>query len=423
MTKKLAETITARGFDDFKIIEVQSNDKQLYLLKDSVESKRTVESLYYDVTVYADHKSTGEKMRSEYNFIYKPDGDLDFYLEQAKFACSLVKNRHYELQRAVEPPNVELLDPRLDDATATGADLAHTIYKNSRGHGVRLSSAEIYLKRSEITLTTSTGIECSKLKGLIDIEITLIASEGKKEQEMNFHIKRRRIDDLRLQERIAEYVKHTINTLNVKIPNSGKANVLFKASDIYGLMSPIIFHSSGRAKDQGMSRFNPNEAIVGKSANEITIKTSGIIPFGLYSDPFDDDGIPGQEHTIIDHGIFKKHWTTKRYADYLGVEPTGSFKNLVIESPSDSPVAHDDYYEIVQFSDLSPDPVTGDLVAEIRFGYHVQNGKKTPIKGGSVGCNIFEALQNVYFASDTTFEGRYLGPKFVILKNLSISGQ
>ena len=423
MTKKLAEKITARGFDDFKIIEVKSNDKQLYLLKDSIESKRTIESHYYDVTVYADHKSAGKKLRSEYNFIYKPGGDLNFYLEQAKFACSLVKNRHYDLLRAVEPPNVEVLDPRLDDSTATGADLADIIYKSARGAGVRLSSAEIYLKRSEITLKTSTGIECSKIKGLIEIEITLIGSEGAKEQEMNFQVKRRRIDDLRLQERIAEYVKHTINTLNVKIPNSGKSNVLFNAADIYGLMSPIIFHSSGRAKDQGMSRFNLNEALVDQSENDLTIKTSGIIPFGLYSDPFDDDGIPGQEHTIIDHGIFKKHWTTKRYADYLGVEPTGSFKNLVIEPAPDSSAAHDNYYEIVQFSDLSPDPITGDLVAEIRFGYHVQNGKRTPIKGGSVGCNVFEALKNTCFSMDTTFEGRYLGPKFVILKDLSISGQ
>ena len=423
MTKKLAEKITAQGFDDYKIIEVKSNDRQLYLLKDSIESKRTIERLYYDVTVYANHKKAGKKLRSEYNFIYKPSADLNFHLEQAKFACSLVKNRYYGLVLAAKPSNVELLDPCLNDAAAVGADLAETIYTSVKDDSVRLSSAEIYLKRSEITLTTSTGIEFSKLKGLIEIEMTLIGSKEKKEQEMNFQVKRRRIDDLRLKDRIAEYVNHTINTLSVKIPSSGRANVLFNASDIYGLMSPIIFHSSGKAKDQGMSRFNPDEAVVGQSENQLTIKTSGIIPFGLYSDPFDDDGIPGQEHTIIDRGIFKKHWTTKRYADYLGVEPTGSFKNLVIESRSDPDLADRGYYEIVQFSDLSPDPITGDLVAEIRFGYHVQKAKKTPIKGGSVGCNVFEALKYAYCASENTFEGRYLGPKFVILKNLSVSGQ
>jgi len=423
MMKNLADKIAAHGFADFKVIEVKSNENQLYLLKDRIESKRTIESQYYDITVYADHKSNDEMLRGEYNFIYKPSTDLKFYLEQAKFACSLIKNRYYGLVRTANFSKVELLDPRLENAEAIGIDLTDTIYQSVRDANVRLSSAEIYLKRSEVTLMTSTGIELSKLKDLIEVEITLIGKKGKKEQEMNFHLKRRRIEDLRLQDRIEEHMRHTVNMLNVKVPSSGKADVVFNASDVYGLMSPIIFHSSGKAKDQGMSRFSPNDRIVGQSKNDFTLKTSGIIPFGLYSDPFDDDGIPGQEHTIIDHGIFKKHWTTKRYADYLGVEPTGAFKNLIIEPPPNSVFANDNYYEIVQFSDLSPDPITGDLVAEIRFGYRVQKNKKTPVKGGSVGCNIFEALQNAYFSSDNTFEGHYLGPKTVVLKDLSISGQ
>jgi predicted Zn-dependent protease len=423
MMKNIADKIGAYGFSDFKIIEVRSRENQLYLLKEKIEARRAIESRYYDITVYADHKSTDTMLRGEYNFIYKPSADLDFYLEQARFACSLIKNRYYDLVSAAESSNVNLFDSRMEDAAATGAELTETIYRSVKNTNVHLSSAEIYLKRSEITLLTSTGVELSKHKGLIEIEITLIGKKGKNEQEMNFHLKRRRIEDLRLQQRIEEYTRHTINTLNARVPPSGKAHVVIDGSDVYGLMSPIIYHSSGKAKDQGMTRFRPGERIIGRSRSDFTLKTSGVIPFGLYSDPFDDDGIAGQEHTIIERGIFKKHWATKRYADYLSIEPTGSFKNLVIEPEPGADSADDNYYEIVQFSDLSPDPVTGDLVAEIRFGYHTKNKKKMPIKGGSVGCNVFEALQNAYFSGENTFEGRYFGPNRVVLKGLSISGE
>lgn len=423
MMKDIADKITAYGFSDFKIIKVRSKENQLYLLKEQIEAKRTIESQYYDITVYTDHKGADKMLRGEYNFVYKPRADLDFYLEQAKFACSLIKNRYYGLVSTAAHSHVELLDHSLQDPVATGTDLTETIYGSVKNANVHLSSAEIYLKRSEITLLTSTGVEMSKNKDLIEIEITLIGKTGRKEQEMNFHLKRRRIEDLRLQQRIEEYTHHTLNALNAEVPPSGKAHVAISASEIYRLMSPVIFHSSGKAKDQGMSRFISNERIFSRSENDFTLKTSGIIPFGLYSDPFDDDGISGQEHAIIERGVFKKHWTTKRYADYLGVEPTGSFKNLVIEPASKSVFAEDSYYEIVQFSDLSPDPITGDLVAEIRFGYHTEADKKTPIKGGSVGCNVFEAIQHAHFSNECIFEGNYLGPKVVFLKGLSISGQ
>jgi predicted Zn-dependent protease len=423
MMKSIIDKIGQYGFADFKITEVRSSEKQFYLLKDRIESKRNVESHYYDITVYTDHIQQKKRLRGEYNFIYKPSADLKFYLAQAEVACSMIKNRHYELAKSIDAADVQVLDTRLENAEAVGTQLADTIYQHTRDTNVHLSSAEIYLKKSDIILKTSTGIEVSKTKGLIEVDVTLIGRKGNDEQEMNFHLLRRNIDDLRLPRRIEEYKEHVLNTLAVEIPNSGKADVVISAVDIYGLFNPLIFHSSGQAQDQGISRFRLGQRIIDCARNDLTVKSSGILPFGLHTDPFDDDGISGQEHTIIDHGVFKKHWTTKRYADYLRVVPTGSFKNLIIEPAVKSIFESDSYHEIVQFSDLSPDPLTGDLVAEIRFGYHVQNGRKTPIKGGSVACNIFKALENAYFSNDSTFEGNYSGPKFIALKDLSISGQ
>ncbi|MGD8978672.1 MAG: metallopeptidase TldD-related protein [candidate division WOR-3 bacterium] len=421
--KQIINEIRNAGFDDYRVIEVNSRDHQLYMLKDRFESKRTVDSRYFEITLYKQRGTAKEQLQGEFTFDYKPGTDLSAYLEQANIACSMIKNRRYALVKSSVPADVKVLDPKLSDPPATGELLSEIIYKGSTGPSIRLSSAEIYIKRSVINLVTSTGLNLTKEKGLIEVEVSMLAKKGKQEQEMNFHIQRRSVDDLNLEQCLQAYKDHTRNMLRVSVPNSGKATTVFPVTDIYELLSPLIFHSSGRAKDKGISRFKMNEQIIEPGPNTFNMKSSGLLAYGLYSDPFDDDGIPGQEHTIIDHGVFQKHWTTKRYADYLGVQPTGAFKNLVLEPVTQAPFEGDDHYEIIQFSDLSPDPVTGDFVAEIRFGYHISNGKRTPVKGGSISGNVFQALKNLYSTDERVFEGNYLGPKHVALKDLSISGQ
>ncbi len=421
--KKIIEQIQHFGFDDYKIVEVRSAVNQTYLLKDRVESKRTVESNVYQITVYCDHNIQGKRMRGEYGFEYKKGTDLRTYLEQARFACSLVTNRYYGLVDPTGAAEVATLDPRLKAPAELGEELTETIYADTKGANVYLSSAEIFLTRSEITLVNSRGFEASKVKGLIEIELTLIAKKGHAEQELNFEIKRRKVDDLWLHRRLAEYKEHVINMLGVRLPQSGKADVVIEGPDIYHTFLPVRFHASGQAKDQSISRFSVGTRVVDDPAQEFTLKSSGIIPFGLYSEPFDSDGIAGQEHTLIDHSVFRKYWTTKRYADYLGVEATGAFKDLVLETATPLRADLGPHYEIVQFSDLSPDAVTGDIVAEIRFGYFVNNGQREPIKGGSVSANVFASLNSIGFADECVFEGNYRGPKFIVLRGVSISGQ
>lgn len=420
--KKIINAIKDAGFDAYRIIETESREHQLYLLKDQLEAKRNVDSHYYEITVYQNHTDKGEDLQGEYTFVYKTGADLRASLEQAKLACNMIKNRRYTLMSTATPSAVRVLDPSLSRPAEIGDMLCDVIYEHSKGPSTRLSSAELYLKKSFVTLCTSTGIEVTKEKGLIEIEVSLLAKKGKSEQELNFHFQRRSVDDLRLEQRLREYARHTRNMLRIQIPKSGRAAVLVPAADIYQLLSPVVFHSSGRAKDKAISRFKPKERIIEAGANTFTMKSSGLLPYGLYSDPFDNDGISGQDHTIIDQGVFQKFWTTKRYADYLGVEPTGSFKNIVIEPDRKMPFRENEYYEIIQFSDLSPDPVTGDFVAEIRFAYHVKNSRKTPIKGGSVSGNIFAALNKTFFSGKGVFEGNYQGPQAIALKDLTVSG-
>jgi predicted Zn-dependent protease len=151
-----------------------------------------------------------------------------------------------------------------------------------------------------------------------------------------------------------------------------------------------------------------------------------VLPFGTHSSRFDSDGLPGQRQSIINHGILERFWARHRYAQYLQVPATGDFANMEIAAgshpfvdlmQSDAPL-----YHIVAFSAMSPDPITGDFVGEIRLGYELQGGQTRPIKGGSIGGNLFATLSAAQLSQETVFLGDYLGPRGMRFPSITVAG-
>jgi predicted Zn-dependent protease len=426
MIDKIKDQIPKNGFNDFQIARVTKHERQLYLVKNMVEAEREVSATQYEVTVYLDHSADGKNFRGAYTFFIKPGEDLEHYLTAARLGAVLVKNRPYGLVGPAIYPEVELLDPRLKVSHEPAENLVDIILRHANDDHVTLSSAEIFLTATEIELHTSTGIAAQKEKGRIEVDLILLSRSGDRSAEMHVNLERRNYDHLQLAETIERHKNYARDMLAVEVPRNGRATVVFNHDDIYNLFYPLIYHSSARIKDQGISAFAVGAAVAdGKVNGEgLTILSSGLEPYGLHSDRFDEEGVPGQVHTVVENGIFMKYLANKQYADYLGLEPTGAFKNLIVKliPAGRSDIPDDEYYEIVKFSDLFPDPVTSDFVAEIRFGYHHQLGRKTPIKGGSVSGNVFKALADLTGSQNEAFNGQYRGPEKIAIRNLDIAG-
>jgi predicted Zn-dependent protease len=80
-------------------------------------------------------------------------------------------------------------------------------------------------------------------------------------------------------------------------------------------------------------------------------------------------------------------------------------------------------YEIVAFSSFNPDPVTGDFVSEVKLGYRHDARGVTPIKGGSLSGNLFDALADVRFSRETYTDGTYHGPAALRCAQLTLAGE
>ena len=53
----------------------------------------------------------------------------------------------------------------------------------------------------------------------------------------------------------------------------------------------------------------------------------------------------------------------------------------------------------------------------------VPEGKKIPVKGGSMTGNVFEMFGRAKFAKEKVLEDHYIGPGGIRFENISISGK
>lgn len=66
--------------------------------------------------------------------------------------------------------------------------------------------------------------------------------------------------------------------------------------------------------------------------------------------------------------------------------------------------------------------MSGHFGGEIRLAYLVEDGKITPVTGGSVNGNLIEAQQNVVFSQDRYVSAGYEGPYAAKFENVSVAG-
>jgi PmbA protein len=156
----------------------------------------------------------------------------------------------------------------------------------------------------------------------------------------------------------------------------------------------------------------------------LTVWANRCIPYGIYSNRFDGEGLPAQRLELIRNNELVAFAASQRYADYLDLPATGAFGGVELPAGSVSAAAlmAEPYVEIVQFSWFNPDVITGDFATEIRFGYLVENGRRTPFRGGQLVGNYLEALADVRWSAETGMFGSYLGPQTARFNHLKITG-
>lgn len=434
------------GVDDWQVEVSRDEEQQIYLIGDRVESRRTVTGERARVTIHNDHRvGEGPLVRgiTTLTLLAGDVADRDTLarrLRDAVTIASLTNNPPFSLPDAPGARGfsaVQTVDPAFDGDVAGALDTALQRLRASVANWskVQLSSAELYATRTRRSLHTSRGLSAASEETRVYLDFVLIARRDGHEAEFHAELARRRFADLMIEGAVDAYATFASHALHALPPLTHQGAVILSGEAVAQLFvpllgsSPLVFHASAQAAYRGISRFAAGEYVTGvrPAGDRLTLIGDATRPWGMKTVVFDEDGLAAGRVTVIEDGVFRRPWADTRYATYLGIEPTGAFGNVTVlpgmweldllRSAAEGPV-----YEIVSFSHLSPDPISGDFTVEIRLGYRHDDRGTAPFKGGTLSGNVFDMLADARFSAETFGDGNYFGPAAIRFANLTVSG-
>jgi len=440
------------GIADWTLRLERARGIQIYLVGTDVESVREVSREAYEVDLFHDHPAPagagidGDLARGSATI---PLALIDLerlpsILDEGVTMASLINNRPWPLPEAAALPDVALADARLvhgPDAMAAGLEAAQQIRElaeRERASGVRLSGAELFLTYYEQELVNSRGVEATSASTRILMEVTLLARGRDDETEHFRQSEGRRLADLRLGEGIAVGAELARDKLRASMPRTHQGPVIIAGEalnqlmtgQVTGLPGAYLFQAMARTAHEHLSRFELGGSVYGEVApvgDRLTLRANALRPFGVDSYRWDSEGLPARDLLVIEDGVLRARPATQRYAHYLGLPATG--RPGVAEvgpgatSTADLRTGDEQLVEVLDFSASNVEAVSGDFGMEIRVGYEYGRDGPRPISGGSVTGNLFEAMANARFSSETAEYARYAGPAAIRFESLQLAGE
>jgi len=413
----------------WQVMRVDTRSNQLFLIKDGVESERRVDTVKYHVTIHQERTEDGKAVLGESSFVYIEGEEIGPKLDLAVTMAQGVSNQPWSLPG----PDQRYMGSEVKDASiAMSAEKVIEKIKEELIHsvdgleGVRLSSSEVFADYHEYQFVNSLGLKASEADTAILWEYVLLTGEGHGEVESSGIKQVRFYKDLKVRETLKKYAGYAKDSLTAKPPESGVFDVVFAEEALDNLFNSFVAHAGGSAAYQGWSRFEKGRPVIDNPEGELfTMYSNPQLPGFMKSGPFDDNGLANKYTEVIKDNIFKKRTLDKRYADYLGEEPTGRFANVEVECGINSTekLLTEGCYYLLRFSTFEPNPVTGNFSGEIRTGYKIVGGERVPIKGGSVTGVIQDAFRRAWFSSDKVSRSAYRGPAAVKLMGLNLGGE
>lgn len=170
----------------------------------------------------------------------------------------------------------------------------------------------------------------------------------------------------------------------------------------------------------------------------VTIVDDPTLPGLFGSSPFDDEGVPGHRHCIIQNGVLKTYLLHTYTARKLSLKTTGNASRGLTGSPG---TGHGNLY--LEAGTMSPEEIlkavgTGLFITELigqgvntvngdysrgACGLWIENGELTfPVAEVTVAGNLSEMLKNIlYIGNDLEFRGSTSAPT-VAIGGMTISG-
>ncbi len=321
--------------------------------------------------------------------------------------------------------------------------IAKTIEQTAFDHDKRISAirssgyADFII---EAQILNSLGLNIKGKAGISRIWIELMAQSGA-EQEMGYWASQARdpkmLDPVKLGQTAAD---RAIRSLGGKAIPSTKCPALIENSVVVRLLETLS--NSFIAESHFKKTVSPRVSIGSEVfSNVVNIFDSGLEIDGSKAFPFDGEGVPSQETTVVDRGKIQSYLADNYYAKKLKTgrtanscrsgfdsAPFNGVTNLFVKpgNASQSDMIKDvgSGILITEVMGLhTANPISGDFSVGAA-GFKISGGRiDHPVKGIAIAGNIIDLFGSVKMVgADFEFFGSFGAPSLLV-DNLSISGE
>jgi predicted Zn-dependent protease len=421
----------SKGISAWKLNERQVESVELFFVKKSLDMDRAKSVHHITLTVYVDFDENGVKYRgsssSEIHLSFT-DEEIKKTIERLTFSASLVKNKFYPLAA----PTAEVLSPLTSNLSNKPLkewipEITSSVYEADVYDNGGINSAELFLNKIDIHIINSEGVDVAFTKYNGDLEFITTWKETSEEIELYRNLSFSNFSKDRFKEEVSEMINQCRNKAIAKsTPNVSNIPVLLTGLPVTEFFSYYYNQSNASSVYNKITTLKVGDNVQGNNiiGDKLSITLDPTLNNSTASSPYDEDGFSLSTSELFKDGVLQRNWGSVRFSHYLNTKPTGNISNVVVSGGNKaiSELKQNPYLELLVFSDFQIDTLTGDFGGEIRLGYYYDGNTIIPITGGSLSGNIKKIHHNMLLSKELQQDNNFVGPKTVLLTDVSIAG-
>ncbi len=187
---------------------------------------------------------------------------------------------------------------------------------------------------------------------------------------------------------------------------SGKYDVVLSPIAVHELLSNALYPAF--LADNVLKGRSPLTDLGREYVGEVTIVDDPLVPCGLMSYEFDDEGVEPRRKVVFEKGVLMEYLNDLKSAEEMGSEPTGNGirgedlhpsptpSNVIIEYGSrEGDVTEGSLYVHSLIGAHTSNPVSGDFSLECMNAFLIRGGDWIPVRSVMLYGNVYELLRRV----------------------------
>lgn len=424
MIDRIQSALARCGISMWRINETVEETAELFFVRKELDTRRTKDVRKYEVTVFrdVDGQPEGEPTRGSTSvklISAMDDGQIDEELRGAYYAAQFASNPYFELTDPTTAPMIEKTGELAGAPLAQSVGkMAHALFAPDRHEDAFINSAELFVSRSAQRILSSEGTDVAYTDAKVSGEF-VVQCKQPEDVEIHNDFEYGELDEQALSDKVAEALTFVRDRARAqRILKSGRYDLVLSGNAVVEMLSYYVDRSSAFMVYGHYSTWQNGDDAQGEADGErlsLTLQAT---------QPYSAEGIPMADLPLLDSGKLLAYHGPNRFCRYLGVKPTGSYEKV---SCANGTVSFEELKKgpclwAVTFSDFQLDGMSGHFGGEIRLAYLIEDGKVTPVTGGSVNGSILEAQKDLTFSTQRYVTAKYDGPYAMRLKDVSIAG-